>query len=89
MAYQLYTTTVISKIDYILIIWAPNATATAIKGLERVQRIKAQAIINTFKTVSLIIAEAEVGLKIILTHLHLQYTTTWIKLHSKSKNHRF
>ena len=33
---QLYTARVTSKIDYVLIIWAPNATAITIKGLKRV-----------------------------------------------------
>ena len=61
----------------------------AIKGLERVQRIGAQAVINAFKTVSLVIAEAEAGLETISSRLHHQYTATWMKLHSKSKNHRF
>ena len=88
VARQLYTATVTSKTDYASIIWAPNATA-AIKGLERVQRIGAQAVISTFKTVSLIIAEAEAGLERIPTRLHRQHTATWVKLHSKSKNHRF
>ena len=41
MVRQLYTTVVTSKTDYTLIIWAPNATVITIKGLERVQRIRA------------------------------------------------
>ena len=89
VARQLYTATVTSRTDYASIIWAPNATATAMKGLERVQRIGAQAVISAFKTVSLVIAEAEAGLERISTRLHRQYITTWVKLHSKSKTHRF
>ena len=40
IARQLYTVTVTSKTDYTSIIWALNATITAMKGLKRIQRIE-------------------------------------------------
>ena len=88
-ARQLYTSTVVPRMDYASMIWGPNATRSALSGLDRAQRIGAQAVVGAFKTVSLVIAESEAGLEGTLTRLRKRNMATWVQLQTKSSNHPF
>lgn len=61
-ARRLYSSTVTPVTDYASAIWAPNASTSVLKQLEKVQRIGCQAVVGAFKTVSLTVAESEASL---------------------------
>ena len=88
-ARRLYSSTVTPVTDYASVIWAPNASMSVLKQLEKVQRIGCQAIVRAFKSVSLAVAESEASLIPIETRLLKQQLSTWIKWHSKPAHHRF
>ena len=48
---RLYNNTVVQVTDYASVIWAPNASKSALSLLARVQRMGAQAIVGEFRTV--------------------------------------
>ncbi len=60
---QLYTSTVAPFVDYASVIWAPNATKSALSRLDAIQKIAAPAIIEGFRTVALHTAESEANLQ--------------------------
>ena len=76
-------------IDYASVIWAPNATKSAISKLDAIQKIAAQAIIGGFRTVAFHTAESEASLQSVQERFHRHELRTWIKLHSKPPHHRF
>ena len=70
---QLYTATVTAITDYVASIWYRpqiKGIIKAKKDLDVIQRLGAQAIIGAFRTVSLLILEAEADL--MLTELRLR-----------------
>ena len=62
MARQLYTSMVTPVVDYASVVWSTYAPSTAITTAEQVQRVGAMAVTAGFKTVSLVVAEAEAAL---------------------------
>ena len=88
-ARRLYNSTVTPVTDYASVIWAPNASQSVLKQMERVQRIGCQAIVGAFKIVSLVVAEAEATLTPFKSRLLKHQLLTWIKWHSKPAHHRF
>lgn len=56
---RLYNSTVAPVTDYASVIWAPNASKSALSPLTQVQRLGAQAVIGAFRKVSLLVAESE------------------------------
>ena len=86
-ARQLYTSTVAPIMDYAAPVWFPKATKASVRQLERGQRIGAQAIISSFSTVALAVAEAEAGLLPIRERQHRHISKFWIDLHSLPSNH--
>lgn len=75
--------------DYASVIWAPSATISALKRLDKAQRIGAQAITGAYFTVFLLICEAEASLTPTMDRLRAQQLSTWIKWHTKPQLHRF
>ncbi len=59
---RFYNSTVIPVTDYTSVIWAPNASKSALSPLFQVQRLGAQAIVGVFRTVSLLVAESEASI---------------------------
>src|SRR5436190_21850857 len=59
MAWQLFTSMVALVVDYASNVWMHTFKDKLIGPINRVQRIGAQAIIGTFLTVAMSIAEAE------------------------------
>jgi len=81
-ARQLYTSTVAPVTDYAAPVWFPKATQVALRELERGQRIGAQAITASFRTVALPTAEAEAGLLPIRERQYCHISKFWIDLHA-------
>lgn len=75
-ARKLFKSKVAPAMDYASVIWAPSATASALKRLDKAQRIGAQAITGAFSTVSLLIVEAEAALTPTMDRLHWQQLST-------------
>lgn len=71
------------------VIWAPTATVSILKRLDKAQHIGAQAITGAFSTVSLLISKAVAALMPTMHRLHWQQLSTWIKWHTKPPLHRF
>ena len=88
-ARRLYISTVTPVVDYASVIWAPNASQTVLKQLDKIQRVGCQAITGAFKTVFLLIAESEATLTPLKSRLLKHQLLTWMKWHSKPAHHRF
>lgn len=86
-ARQLFESTVASVVDYASPVWATFISDKVKLLLNRTQRIGAQAILGTFKSVALPIAEAEASLKSVRLRHQIQLTRFWINLHTLPKNH--
>lgn len=86
---KLFKSKVAPAIGYASVIWAPSATVSALKRLDKAQRIRAQAITRAFSTVFWLICEAEALLTSTMDRLHAQQLSTWIKWHTKPQLHRF
>ncbi len=76
-------------IDYASVIWAPNATKSALSKRDAIQKIAAQAIIGGFRTVALHTAESKANPQSVQERFHCHELKTWIKLHTKLPQHRF
>lgn len=76
---QLYNAVVTPITDYAALVWyAPplrKGTWTILKHLQRVQRLGAQCILSTFRTVSLSILEAETNLLTVEARLNKRVAT--------------
>ncbi len=88
-ARRLYISTVTPVVDYASVIWAPNASQTVLKQLDKIQRVGCQAITGAFKTVFLLIAESEATLTPLKSRLLKHQLLPWMKWHSKPAHHRF
>lgn len=75
--------------DYASVIWAPNASKSALGPLAQMQRMRAQAIVGAFRTVSLLVAESEAAIIPLELRFLTTQLTTWIKWHAKPSSHRF
>lgn len=89
MVKRLYISTVIPVTDYASVIWAPNASKSALSPLAQVQRMGAQAIVGAFRTVLLLVAESEAAIVSLERRFLVTQLTTWIKWHAKPSSHRF
>lgn len=89
MVRRLYNSTVVPITDYALVIWAPNASESALSPLARVQKMEAQAIVEAFRTVSLLVAESEAAIIPLERRFLTAQLTTWIKWRAKPSSHRF
>lgn len=86
---RLYNSTVIPVTVYASVIWAPNASKSALSPLAQVERMGAQAIVGAFRTVSLLVAESEAAIIPLERRFLTTQLTTWIKWHAKPSSHRF
>lgn len=84
---QLFTATVAPVVDYASAVWYPMLPESRLHLLQAAQRIAAQAVICSFKTVSSAIAEAEASILPIRQRLHKQVLKMWIDLHTLPSNH--
>jgi ribonuclease HI len=84
---QLFSATVAPVMDYASPIWYLVTPECTIKMLEQAQRVAAQAIICSFRTVAIAIAEAEAGIPSLRQRLHDQTTRFWIGLHRLEASH--
>ncbi len=62
-ARQLFTSMVAPVVDYASNVWMHTCGCKAMAGLNRVQKIGAQAIIGAFRTVATAVAEAEASIR--------------------------
>lgn len=86
---QLVASTVLPVVDYASIVWATKLTDKDIKLLQRPQRLAAQAVTGSFRTVALPVAEVEAS----MADIHSRYATrrlnNWIKSHTLPESHPF
>lgn len=73
--------------DYASPVWYPRGSETLIKLLSSMQRTSVQAIICSFRTVSLPIAEAEAGVKQLRQRLLDQCLQFWTGVHTLNNRH--
>jgi ribonuclease HI len=86
---QLFIAAVAPTIDYASFIWSARANERTLKLLEPIQRIAAQAIVGTFRTVALGIAQAEAGIEPLHRRWQRQAHRTWIRWHTLPPKHPF
>ena len=84
-ARQLFGATVALIVDYASNIWMHACGVSAITVLNRVQRIGAQAIIGTFRTVATVIGEAEASIQSVRERHLERATKLWVNLHTLYK----
>lgn len=85
-ARQLFGATVAPVMDYASNVWMHTGKGS-IKPMERAQRIGAQAIIGSFRTVALAIAEAEAGIRPIHQRHQERAIKLWIGLQTLQERH--
>lgn len=89
---QLYNSTVVSITDYAASTWYTynmKSRTKLLHQLERVQRLGAQAILKSFKSVPLEILQAEANLLPTNFRIQLRVAKHWINLHTLPKSHLF
>jgi hypothetical protein len=84
-ARQLFGTTVAPVVDYASNVWMHACGCEAKSSINRVQRIGAQAIIGTFRTVATAIAEAEASIRTVHERHAERATKLWIGLRTLPK----
>lgn len=73
--------------DYASPVWYPRAASSLVTLLEGMQRTSAQAVICSFRTVALPIAEAEAGVKPLRQRLLDECLQFWIGIHALNVSH--
>ena len=86
---RLFQAKIVPVIDYASPIWSPGLSMALVHQLNVPQRIAGQAVIGAFRTVALVIAEAEAGLEPPVIRHHRQQLQSWLKWHTKPPNHWF
>jgi hypothetical protein len=86
-ARQLFNETVAPVMDYASNVWLHATKGPAMAALNRVQRIGAQAIIGTFRTVSVAIAEAAAYIRPVHQRLYDRATKLWVGIHTLPDTH--
>jgi ribonuclease HI len=89
-ARQLYLATVTSRMDYAASVWyhpSQRGSGHIIKRLDQVQRLGCKAILGAFRTVSLAILEAEVGVDPTYIRLQKRLLRHFSKLYTLPKDH--
>lgn len=84
-ARQLFGATVTPVIDYASNVWMHACGAKAMSPMNRIQRIGAQAIIGTFRTVATAIAEVEASIRTVQDRHAERATNLWISLRTLPK----
>jgi ribonuclease HI len=84
-ARQLFGATVAPVIDYASNVWMHSCGWKAMPSMNRVQRIGAQAITGSFRTVATAIAEAEASIRTIRERHSERATNLWISLRTLPK----
>ena len=84
---QLFTTTVAPVMDYASAVWFPLLSEKRLQLLFPAQRLASQAVTCSFKSVSLVVAEAEASILPIRRRLYDQAKKLWIDLHTLPNNH--
>jgi ribonuclease HI len=88
-ARQLFTATVAPVVDYASFVWSTRLTNAMTNLLLPIQRLAAQAIVGTFRTVALPVAEAEAAIEPLQSRWQHQSLRTWISLHTLPTKHPF
>ena len=88
-ARQLFTATVAPVVDYASFVWSTRLTNAMTNLLLPIQRIAAQAIVGTFRTAALPVAEAEAAIEPLHSRWQHQSLCTWISLHTLPTRHPF
>ena len=86
---QLYISTVAPVLDYGSPVWSPLLTERNLGKLEQAQAIGVRAIINAFRMVALLIAEAEACVKPIPIRLEKHTRQFWLNAHTLPAKHPF
>jgi ribonuclease HI len=86
---QLFMATVAPTVDYASFVWSARTTSRTRKLLEPIQRVAAQAIVGTFRTVALCIAQAEASIEPLGRRWQRQAHRTWIRWHTLPRKHPF
>ena len=84
-ARQLFGTTVAPVVDYASNVWMHACRSKAMSPMNRIQRIGAQAIIGTFRTVATAIAEVEASIRPVQDRHAERATNLWVSLRTLPK----
>ena len=79
---QLFTATVASVVDYASNVWMHECRYKPAIPINRVQKIGAQAIVGTFMTVAVRVAEAEASIPTVQDRLWKRVIKLWTDIHS-------
>jgi ribonuclease HI len=79
---QLFTTTVASVVDYASNVWMHKCRYKPAIPLHRVQKIGAQAIVGTFMTAAVRVAEAEASIPTVQDRLWKRVIKLWTDIHT-------
>jgi hypothetical protein len=81
-ARQLYTSMVTPVVDYASVVWSTQPSVRMVTAAEQIQRLGATAVIAGFRTISLVVAEAEAALTPVVDRWAEQRRRFWIDLHT-------
>ena len=84
---QLINATVAPMMDYASFIWSFTASEITIQHLYRAQRVGAQAVVGGFRSMAMVVAEAEAGLMSIRDRLRRQCLGFWVNIHKLETQH--
>lgn len=84
-ARQLFESTVAPVVDYASNIWMHACGTAGMASLNRVQRVGAQAIIGSFRTVAVAVAETEASIRTVRERHAERATKLWVGLHTLPK----
>jgi Reverse transcriptase (RNA-dependent DNA polymerase) len=84
-ARQLFESTVAPVVDYASNIWMYTYGTAGMASLNRVQRVGAQAIIGSFRTVAVAVAETEASIRTVRERHADRATKLWVGLHTLPK----
>ena len=84
-ARQLFVATVAPVVDYASSVWMHSCNGASMASVYRVQKIGAQAIIGTFRTVATTISEAEASIRTVHERHIEKATKLWVSLRTLPK----
>jgi hypothetical protein len=84
-ARQLFGSTVAPVVDYASNIWMHACGTAGMASLNRVRRVGAQAIIGSFRTVAVAVAETEASIRTVRERHADRATKLWVGLHTLPK----
>jgi ribonuclease HI len=80
VARHLFTAAVCPSMDYASNVWMHACVERTMKGINRVQKLGAQAIVGTFRTVAIAIAEAEASILPALERFTRRTSKLWVHI---------